>query len=293
VYRLRVFRIIRYHNMLYWITVAAIGILLLNSFNQIIVLYRFYNKNLYYISKEFLSDNTISMIVLLVSGDKFYLNNYLKKSFTENQIIHLLVLSGSNLIILIQFLTLLIDKERFSFLVIKYIILLSYLAFTSYPHPLARAFIYMSFADLISFNGFKSCRTRYFAILVFFSFLLGFYLGYSMSFLLSSIYSLSILLFNIFTNIKRRFIRFLVFNCYISLVTSLVCSLFNLKNDFTRTFISSFIITPFFDFYVYQAYVSYLIIPLLVNLNLSYIIKLIDTSFGYLFTYLDFITLNL
>lgn len=220
----------------------------------------YYNKIFESRNVKLLSNEYISLIILITTGDTRYETEFLKSLFKELNIIHLLVLSGSNLVIFIQFFSIFESRNSKSFFVIKSIVVLSYLRYTNFLHPLARAFIFMLLYDFIKINGFKAEFKAYFLTLLSISILIAWYLNFSYSFLISMIFAISILAYNELTlrlSLHSHPASFFIFHIYMSIFSSFVTIIFFNDSNFLRTLLSNILIVSLFDFFVLIFYSYY------------------------------------
>jgi hypothetical protein len=257
---------------------------------------RLYNKILETELTKNLSHRSVQLIILVVSGDKGYLTSDLKALFTKNQIIHLLVLSGGNLVILIHFIEQFHFKNTLSYVVLKYSFVSTYFAYTGLQHPLARAVIFMSISDFHNLLGYKISRKIKYLSITFGSFLALYVTDYSMSLSLSIYFATSILLYN---DILSSYIRnkpvlnFLIFNIYMTLVTAPLLLIFDNTNLY-MVMLANLVILPLFEtvtvlcYFLYFSGIGLFYIPGGYSvLNIARII--LET----LFAYLDYLSLIL
>jgi len=234
------------------------------------------------------------LIILTVTGDEKYDKGEIKYQYLYLQILHLLVLSGSNIIILYQFFSLFEIRNRFSYIFIKYLALITYLCYVSYLYPVARAIIFNLIYDIIILNGFKSNFKILILIYSFTCFIIYYRNQFPTSLLLSYLFSLSLLLFNQYSLkisklLSIRFIRFLVFTFYMTIVSTAISYFFFSNFSVTRSFISNIFIVPAYDFFVLVMYLAYFLgfIPFL-NTALLPVLGFIIVI---LLTYLDYLSL--
>lgn len=287
--KLSLFRLLRSKTVILNVILAILLISMLNYLLANPKTYSYYNKKLVLLSKDILSNNTTNLIILIVSGDKNYQTPFLKNLFIKNQIIHLLVLSGSNLVIFILLLTALSSKEHLSYFLVKTLTFITYFTFTGLTHPLARAVIFTIYNDIIDDSGIQKAPVRHFMILLLLAILLAIYLDFSLSFILSAYFSLAIHLFNIFKIPESKVLKIFFFNFYMTVVTIFSGSLFGFKVEFDKTLFMNLAVIPFFDIFVLIAYLSYLLLPLItLHPLLSPITDLLESIFVFLVSYLVF-----
>lgn len=275
--------------MLIHLTLAVILVISLIVILDEPYLRSFYNKNLNLISKDKLSDTSTQMIILFVSGDKYFQTKFLKELFSKNEVIHLLVLSGSNLVIFVLLISVLMSREHFTYFITKSLVLLTYFAFTSYPHPLARAVFYMTLDDLITQLGLQRSKFRYLLILIFLSAIVAYSLKFSISFILSAYFALAIIIFNLLFKIESKVVKFFAFNLYMTLVSLASSPLFGFKISPIKALVMNFLLTPLFDFFVLIAYLAYFTVPILgTRASYQIIFYFFDLIFTSLLRYLEF-----
>ncbi len=238
----------------------SVGLLLMLISN---ILYpqtcRIYNKILETELSKNLSHRSVELIILIVSGDKSYLTSDLKSLFTKNQILHLLVLSGSNLVILIHFIEQFHFKNALSYIVLKYAFILTYFTYTGFQHPLARAVIFMTINDFHNLLGYKISNGVKYLLITFVAFLALYVTDYSVSLSLSIYFATAILVYNDFlhTYIRRKpALNFLLFNIYMTLVTAPLLFIFDTTNLYI-VMISNLIILPLFEVVTALCYFLY------------------------------------
>ncbi len=253
--------------------------------------YVYYNNLFKFQNENLLSDMSIDMIIVTVTGDKNFLNNELESIYKDLYIIHLLVLSGSNLFIFNTFMSLFVRRDKNSYFVILLLAILNYYCYIYYLHPVARALIFMTIADLITFKGLKS--SPYFVIIlkVVLCFMAFVYLQFSISFLLSFLFSLLITFYHsIFSfrskvfNILSSFILFPVFISIFSIPIQLYFfSDYNLK----ISLFSNILIASVYDYIVFVCYLAYFI-GFNEPLSMS-VLPILDAILKLFFSYLSYI----
>ena len=255
-----------------------------------------YNKNLETSLSKYLSQRSTALIILIVSGDKYYLTPNLKSLFTENQILHLLVLSGGNLVILIHFLGVFIYRNSLSYFVFKYLFLIEYFVFTQLQHPLARAIIFILLNDIYNLWGFRyQLKYKYLMLLSASSvFILLF--GFSLSFSLSLYFALAISIYSDFIKpflVISRFVNFFVYSIYVTLVTTPLILVFK-DTNILRSLFSNFLIVPIFELIIPICYFVYFLGPFVEFIGDSFtILSAFELVFSALFGYLDYVTITL
>jgi len=226
--------------------------------------YGYYNKIATIKLPNFLSYNITNLIITTVSGDKRYEDSFLSDLYKDLQITHLLVLSGSNLVIVIQLISIFFKKNSFSSYIIFLLTLILYFCYTNYLHPIARALIFMILYEFISCFGIKNSSLLTTSMLLFFSINFYFLLGESLSFLLSATFAILIVLYNKifqnFTSLHPILSKFVIFPVYMSLSSIPVNLYFFNSVNFLRIFISNLFITPFYDLFCFVMYIIYILI---------------------------------
>lgn len=245
------------------LALSLVILLVYNLLNR--KLYSSYNKILLNISNEKLAEDNIRLIVLIVSGDKEYKSKFLDKIFKENEILHLLVLSGGNVAILIHFME--YNKARYSktYFVFKFLFLSEYFVFTYLQHPVARALLFMLVDDITYLWGFKFLNRTKIVILLFLALITYICLNFSLSFLLSSYFSLAILLFSTaMTKLRINTIyKFVIFSVYMAFISLFISRIVFNSSNFSIILRSNFTVLPIFDFITFISYLYYLLIPIL------------------------------
>ena len=246
-----------------------------------------YNKIIQKNYSEYLSNDTLSLIILMTTGDINFKNNKLNEIFSKNQIIHLLVLSGSNLVIVNLFLSQTLARNSYSYIVLNYSFLLLFFAYTLYLHPVARALLFMFLADLHTFFGFKFNFLRKVFSTVIITLVAMLLLNFSLSFLLSSYFAISIIIFSQISKRLKSLLKAILFPFYMTIISFPTMFLFN-SFDFRISLLSNYLVVPIFEFFSFYSYLFYLL-----NFQISndsYIalalIRLTNFLFNALFNYL-------
>ena len=241
------------------------------------------NSNKEVIWKNYTSKEVISMVILITTGDEKYKSKNLSNLFKETQIIHLLVISGSNIIVFLQFINIFIVRKRKINYVISILMILTYLKYTGYPQTLLRALISYSLSEILSYKGLRFSTSAYLFITV--SLLLLTYIIGSLgtSFYLSACYSVAIIIFNrllIRDQDTNKLTKFLIFNIYITAVSYFL--FYNYHNfSSCNSFVANIFITTLFEPAVLFSYLLYFL-PTVEE------IKLISETFKILFKFLEF-----
>ena len=256
----------------------------------------YYNKIAEIKSKEYLSEYTYSLIILNVTGDTNYSNQDLEDLYQNLYIVHLLVLSGSNLHILNGFFTIMLKRDNIRLFVITKLALLVYICYVYYLHPLSRAYIFTLINDFINEFGLKFHKLIVIKITLIVSIIFYISLNYSKSFLLSLLFAFVILLYDYFCHImdvsKSSFLsRFLIFPIFLS-ISSLPIYLifFNLPN-FRILLLSNLLIVPFYDIVSFSSYLLYFLLLLPINPNLY--INVLSLPIQYFYKYIHFLYYDL
>jgi len=257
---------------------------------------RYYNKNLEIELDKKLSVNSINLIILTVSGDKTYLSAQLRNLFVQNQILHVLVLSGSNLVIVILYLEAFQSKNDMSYVVLKYAAIIAYFIFSNLQHPLARAVIFMTITDLHQLYGFKISLSVKYSFLISVSLISVLLLNLSLSFALSAYFALAIVIYLDLIEIigiKSKLLKITLFNLYITIFTAPLILIFE-ETSLPRALFSNFFVLPIYEPLTVICYFSYLAIPLLSSLQVDQLYLLtVDTLISTLFAYLEYLSLTL
>lgn len=226
-------------------------------------LYRYYNKIIENHLLNSMDKEAVSIIILTVSGDKNYLNKEMKDVYSSNYMLHLLVLSGSNLYVMINFIEFFIFKNSKSSYLIKLALIYYYLLFTNLPHPLARASLFMMITDISHFWGYKLKNSFLFIFLISISIFFNYIFDFSLSFTLSAYFALSVMLYNRYLILQSKIHNFLYFNLYMTVI-SIPTILFFKSYSPLKAMIIGLFTTLTYDFLVFPSYLIYfagLIIP--------------------------------
>ena len=203
------------------------------------------------------------MIISTVSGDKLYINDYIKNLFLETGTYHLVALSGSNIVIVLWFLKVFKRKGSLSNLSMITLVLSLYFLYTNFIHPLARATIFMILHELINYSGIKSSFVKRIVILSLCSIYLSYWADFSISMLLSIYFSFVIICFGFFRDKFLRGMGLFIQHTFFSLhmaILSIPIYAFVFKETYKPVFLlSNFIVVPIFELFLYPFYVIYLI----------------------------------
>ncbi len=237
---------------------------------------------------RFGSKETISLVFLITTGDENFKNKNLTKLFKETQIIHLLVISGSNIIVFLEFINIFILRKRKINYVIGILLILTYLKYTGYPHTLIRALISYAISETLNVSGIRYSTYPYLYVTVFVLVLVYIFGQLGLSFYLSASYSLAIIIFNrILINDQNigKLSRFIIFNIYITTVSYL---LFYKYNNFSTciSFVANIFITTIFEPAVLASYILYFL-PTLENSQLAdqflmFFFKILEFTLSYI-----------
>lgn len=251
----------------------------------------YYNKIIDFKLTKILSNKVISLIITTVSGDKRYEDKNLVKIFRELQILHLLVLSGSNIVILVQFISGLLKKNTFTSFIVYILAIYLYFCYVGYLHPVARAFIFMTLYEFIYCFGLKESRIIL-GILFIFIIITGYFLfNESKSFLLSGIFAYTIFLYNIFfssLSLKHPYVsKFIIFPFFMTFASIPVHLFFFDSLNITRILISNIFISPIYEFIAFFMYLIYLLS--LFQYDFSFLILQLSYFVSFFLNYLVFI----
>ena len=255
----------------------------------------FYNKIFYLKNHELLSETLTNLIITTVTGDKNYESAYLKNLYKELQILHLLVLSGSNLVIFSQFFSFLYKRDSLSYFINQLLANIVYFCYIGFLHPVARALIFMQLFTFLDSFGMKSMTLYKILTLSVCSVLFYIFSDFSVSFLLSFIFSTIVVFYNTISSklirSKNYIFKVFIFGVYMTAAT-IPINLFFFKNiNILQNLVSNLFLTPFYDFFVLIMYVIYFLsfFPDFVQPVVFYLSK----SIALLLLYIEFLfTLN-
>jgi predicted membrane metal-binding protein len=242
-----------------------------------------------------LSENLTNLIITTVTGDKNYESAYLKNLYKELQILHLLVLSGSNLVIFSQFFSFLYKRDSLSYFINQLLANIVYFCYIGFLHPVARALIFMQLFTFLDSFGMKSMTLYKILTLSVCSVLFYIFSDFSVSFLLSFIFSTIVVFYNTISSklirSKNYIFKVFIFGVYMTAAT-IPINLFFFKNiNILQNLVSNLFLTPFYDFFVLIMYVIYFLsfFPDFVQPVVFYLSK----SIALLLLYIEFLfTLN-
>lgn len=176
---------------------------------------------------------------------------------------HLVALSGSNIVIYLWFVKVFRSKCSFSYMFLLISLLLLYFIFTRQLHPLARAIIFMTLIEFYYQIGLEKGYIKFWFILAVTTLYLLFWSNFSMSMILSLIFSISIYLYehlkSAYFNFFGRILNHLSFSIYMFIV-SIPVYIFIFKSDPSPILLlSNLLIAPVFEISLYAYYVLYLL----------------------------------
>lgn len=142
-------------------------------------------------------------------------------------------------------------------------LLLLYFIFTRQLHPLARAIIFMTLIEFYYQIGLEMGHIKFWFILAITTLYLLFWSNFSMSMILSLIFSISIYLYehlkSAYFNFFGRILNHLSFSIYMFLI-SIPVYIFIFKSDPSPILLfSNLLIAPVFEISLYVYYVLYLL----------------------------------
>ena len=222
-----------------------------------------YNKIIYERLNKNLSVTTSQLIITTVTGDQNYLQNSTKKIFKDLGILHLVALSGSNIVIYLWFIRIFRSKGSNSYMFLLTVLLLLYFIFTRQLHPLARAITFMTLVELYYQSGVEKHQVRFRIILAIIVMYLLLWSSYSMSMVLSLIFSISIYFYDYlklnFFPFFDKLLNHLSFSIYMFFI-SIPVYIFVFKTDPTPILLfSNLVISPLFEITLYMYYVLYIL----------------------------------
>lgn len=246
----------------------------------------YYNKIFKYRNNNILSLEYLSLIIATVTGDQNALNSKIKILYADLQIKHLLVLSGSNLLIFHRFIYFRKYIFKLSYFLTYYFILFSYLFFVDFLHPITRAFIFMLIQDFIMSLGFKvPYLIKIYALLII-TVILYYLLDYSNSFLLSAIYYFLITIYMV-NSPKSTILNKLLFPFYMTIASIPIHYFFFGEINLRSLLLSNLLIVPIYDIFVFIMYLTYIIGFYPYHINPLLILS--QYLYDYFFRYLEFI----
>ena len=261
------------------LVVLLIFLLLVNSY-PLQVSGRMYNQYKVQELTKMLGSKEVSLILLTVTGDQRYKNSEISKIYKELQIIHVLVISGSNILIVHHFIHLFIYRKNKTNYLISIIFIYFYGLFISMPETLIRALISLIIIGLINLSGIKINKFKYLLLTLFLFLIIYFWLNLSNSYILSVIYS-SVITFHTGICIRRcnsNWISFLTLNALLTLTSSIIFQ-FSSFSIICTSFIANIFITLVYDIAIYLAYILYLlpvqIVPLELQIGIRYFFQVL------------------
>ena len=237
---------------------------------------------------------TADLVLLTVTGDERYKNYYLTSTYKNLQIIHLLVISGSNISILLSLVNLFIYRKNMKIYLFSLVFIYIYGKLIFFPETILRAFQTLVICNFSKHLGMKVNQLLIFltTLIVAFLTLITGNVGFS--------YQLSFIFFSlIFFNsnyleplIGSKIISFLTTTAIMTVASTI---LFN-KPSFSincTSYIANIFITYIYEFAIKLAYITYF----LPNINLfSFFFSYIEIIFNLVFDFLNlmqFFTYNI
>ena len=202
----------RVRKLLVFITIFLISSHVISGMNYPRDL-KVFNQEKYLVLKNRLAEDAIKLIFLTVTGDKYFNSKFLFKKYKDLQIIHLLVISGSNITVFLIFTYLVIGRKNMFNFYLRYFLTLGYAKFIGYPEPFVRAIVSTSISDFFISKGIKTSYIKELILLFIISGIIYIITRSGNSFILSLIFSVSISIFNRFIRPLNNsvFINFLLF----------------------------------------------------------------------------------
>lgn len=209
---------------------------------------------------SFLKKEEKDLVILTVTGDQRYKNANLQKLYKDLQIIHVLIISASNILLLLNFIHIFIYRKNKTSYFVTLIFIYLYGRLISFPETFLRSIQTIAVNQINNNLGLKFSKIRQITILVFI-YLLTFNLGkLGDSYKLSSIYSTIIM---ISTTLSKKIFRskaleFFFLASNLTITSSIIFNLTHYSSICT-TFIANIFITITYDFAIYLSYITYLV----------------------------------
>lgn len=199
-----------------------------------------------------------SLILLTVTGDKRYKNKEIEEEYKNLQIIHVLVISGGNIIILLQFIHIFIGRKSRTSMSMSILFIYLYGKLISFPETLIRALESLLLISTMDTYGLKKSKITTLLITIIVFTITYFTLNLGNSFKLSAIYSTVIALVSGFClgRCKIGIIRFLILNLLLT-ITSAIIFEFDSFSITCTSFIANIFISLIYDYAIYLAYIIY------------------------------------
>ena len=267
------------------VSILAILITILN-FEKIEISGKIYNQGKFLELRQFLDNKSTSLILQTVTGDKRYRNEELIGLYKNLQIIHILIISGGNIVIILKFIHIFIYRKSMISLILSIIFIYSYGKIISFPETLVRAIQTTFLTKLVECFGVKFSTLRS-SLITAFTFVFTFFIfNLGDSYKLSAIYSL-VILFNsevVKKKLRNNFLIFIISNTILTATSSYVFR-FDKFSVTCTSFFANILINLLYDYAIYLAYVLY-ILP---TKHMNWVIKdSINEAFSLLFQTLNF-----
>jgi len=209
---------------------------------------------------SFLNKEEKDLVILTVTGDQRYKNTNLQKLYKDLQIIHVLIISASNILLLLNFIHIFIYRKNKTSYFMTLIFIYFYGRLISFPETFLRSIQTIAVNQLNSNLGLKFSKIRQIIMLVFIYILTFNLVKLGDSYKLSFIYSTIIIISTCFSKkiFKSKTIEFFFLTTILTVTSSV---LFNLTeySSICTTFIANIVITILYDFAIYLAYITYLL----------------------------------
>lgn len=236
---------------------------------------------------KFLNKKAVSLVIQTVTGDQRFKNKELDKQYKELQIIHILVISGSNITLILGFIHIFIYRKNMTNYIMSLFFILIYGKLIFFPETLIRALQSIAILKINEYKGIKFSNLRSLLILLSTFVLSYFFFKLNNSYILSSIFSIVIFINSNFIAkiVKNKIIRFTLCNLILSLTSAI---LFNMKNFpiICTSFFANIFISLIYDSAILIAYILY-IMP--TELFPDILIRVIFLFFEYLFISINLI----
>lgn len=241
------------------------------------------NKEIHY--EKHLGEMEKSLILLTVTGNKIYNNKELVKIYYEANVIHILVISAGNIILLLNFIHIFIYRKSKTNYLYTLFFIYFYGRVISFPETFIRAIQTIGLLSLIETYGLKVSKLV--TIFLMISFFITFYFLFdlSKSYQLSAIFSTMILISGSVNHfVRNKVIGFIITNLILSITSSTIFSLG--ISGTCISFFANIFVSLFYDSAIYLSYTIFIlpteILPNsskllnLTNLFLSLVIKTLD-----------------
>ena len=237
--------------------------------------------------------HTVNLILLTVTGDTRYQDKKLEHLFKKLQIIHILVISGSNIAIALYFIQIFIYRKNMNSFILSLFFVYLYGRLISFPETLIRAIETVFLSSLSGNLGLRFSALKRIVIPAIFFCITYYLLDLGGSFILSATYSLVIIVttLTLTNNFKNKVVSFLILNLILTTCSGIIFNYSSISIT-CISFIANIFISLAYDYAIVLAYIIYLTPISLLPTQVSELIKILFNLVLKSLNFLDVLTYN-